>query len=1084
MPFPNFHSARQRSPDDFDPDGMGKGKKFKTTKITDGITAIIGKLKGNDDSTTIQTYRFDKEKFTAKEAKSWLKKHSLKIGMFEMITEEEIEELDHLKVGKDYKYKNGVIETPSAKEEETLSKKDEGVWAEFPGSWEDKQRKIRDAMRSSTVFGTVKNEWDLTLEATTSTQVIVSKYNEKGKNTYYIANWELNDKGVIEFSDVEEVEAKVVVTVIAEMKNEEIEVKRKVNESRNIKPINEIVRTDIAISEEVINEKTVKKGYVKVAQKAGVLNKNKRMYSEEVLSKAVEDAKQRIVEQGPLFVDWKHRTKKTDNGQLVSERDLRETVALIHDLNYHKEDGTVSLDDIRFVETQAGNDIVALLEGGAKLDMSQRADGSSVVVKNDSGEVRENVTSLFIDGWDFLPTGKASVSEAKFEIMTEMSEEMKEINNMPDKSVATIEDLTTLKNEMIEAINGLKRAEEKPVVEPKVEEKKTEETTKTEPIAEPKAEETKPDVNAEAIKVLNEKVDKSVIELDGIRRASDIAKLRQSVTKVLTEELSTEPYKNLTKSVKELIISSVDSNALYGKVDLANEETIKTEVKPLLDIEIDKVNKMAVAMKLEGIGFVLGQTSSPSGIVIVNEAQPYLELYNKIRVDVEKRIDKSFWRMPDNHESLPVLEGILKKFDEVNHNRLLLEANEQVTQLDIGVKVAIIARSVIDIAWRMLSALELANTETMGATIENIMIKSWLPVETAGRIDTDMAAIEIAETGTMPTAGVTYVAYPLLATRKAIRTFITSYAKAVAKGTPMNPEADAIAGLAQDVARRIDRLLYQLLITKAQMYSSTAVSTWETLTRVGATNEYESVNRGWMKFEWVKVYDANLNPTSANLQPLFHTTGTGTTLQKILIQNSNSDAFTYATHYTINYPDGSVTLTAAGVALLGAYSLQAKYEYTSNLETWSIVPDTGITLYDWLPNLRYAIAKSRATIKDRNYEATRMAVSHNMEALMTSGPQFTELGRSNAEALSQFNQIVNYAGLSPIRSSAVPDEWIPICEPKPLEYRIHTPWSISGPIKNADTGDDYYLAEEWSGSDCPLGQKVTLVGIRQIQNVT
>ena len=74
MPYPNYHSARIQDPDDFE--------KLRTKKIADGVLLIVGRLTG-ETKTSTQAYRFDKEIFTATEAKAWLKKHKIKYTSFE-----------------------------------------------------------------------------------------------------------------------------------------------------------------------------------------------------------------------------------------------------------------------------------------------------------------------------------------------------------------------------------------------------------------------------------------------------------------------------------------------------------------------------------------------------------------------------------------------------------------------------------------------------------------------------------------------------------------------------------------------------------------------------------------------------------------------------------------------------------------------------------------------------------------------------------------------------------------------------------------------------------------------------------------
>lgn len=76
MPFPNEHSARIRNPGEFQKDS------FRRKNIETGIDIIIGRLKGKK-TTTIQSYRFKKDKFTVAQAKKWLKDHDIEYISFE-----------------------------------------------------------------------------------------------------------------------------------------------------------------------------------------------------------------------------------------------------------------------------------------------------------------------------------------------------------------------------------------------------------------------------------------------------------------------------------------------------------------------------------------------------------------------------------------------------------------------------------------------------------------------------------------------------------------------------------------------------------------------------------------------------------------------------------------------------------------------------------------------------------------------------------------------------------------------------------------------------------------------------------------
>ena len=78
MPFNVEHSGRVKNPNLFVP------ASFRRKEITDGISIVIGKLKTDPTgSTVVQTYRFNKVKFTAEQARKWLKDHKIDTISFE-----------------------------------------------------------------------------------------------------------------------------------------------------------------------------------------------------------------------------------------------------------------------------------------------------------------------------------------------------------------------------------------------------------------------------------------------------------------------------------------------------------------------------------------------------------------------------------------------------------------------------------------------------------------------------------------------------------------------------------------------------------------------------------------------------------------------------------------------------------------------------------------------------------------------------------------------------------------------------------------------------------------------------------------
>lgn len=81
MPYENEHSARVKNPGSFQPDS------FRRKELSDGVSVIMGKLKG-ESSMTAQAYRFKADKFTAKQARDWLKENNITYIEFEPAAED------------------------------------------------------------------------------------------------------------------------------------------------------------------------------------------------------------------------------------------------------------------------------------------------------------------------------------------------------------------------------------------------------------------------------------------------------------------------------------------------------------------------------------------------------------------------------------------------------------------------------------------------------------------------------------------------------------------------------------------------------------------------------------------------------------------------------------------------------------------------------------------------------------------------------------------------------------------------------------------------------------------------------------
>ncbi len=995
------------------------------------------------------------------------------------------------------------------------------IWGSVVGSYEADQRLVSDAVRSSSLFGPVENEWELSVIATFADHVVVEN-DSFTPNKSYSADWSKDEVGDVVFSNVKEVKAEVVVKAIGEQKG----LLEAIRERTGTKSFDETIRTPITLID--INEGTGKDpvyvAKVKIAQRADVQNNNRRVYPEKVLHEAVTNLQSRMSKTGPRPMEECHNIETDGNGVTRNQRQLTRTASLIHELGWNDKEKTVSLDDIRFIGTDAGKNMLALIEGGYQPEVSQRAHGTSKFVKDEStGTAKEIVTSLFLDSWDWVPAGEAGVSEATvdFEVLTEVTDmpdkkvlDEEEVGTAIDSKLDGVEDriATKVTTSILESLNDTGEDEEpKPKpddtatpkdetvadTKPKPDDKPADKPEpKDKPDPEPKPDDTTTITESDAaiqgvrtdVDGVRKDLDESREMVEGLKKDKALTHLATAVPKILSEVLKGEDYKRFNDAQKALIVTNVKPASLYGTIDVYDEAKVKEALAPMLTEQVAYQDTAIAATKLETTGYPIRGSGGQSiaHVEVLHENIPNMEYMMKLEGAIDERLDKGSGKskivIGDNHELMPKLNEILAMYDAKNWGRLQNEANEEVTQTDIGAnRIASIDRVIIRASFRRLTALEFCDVGTMLTRIDDVMVESWNPAET-GDIADDMASIEIAEGGNIPTAGVQYTPVPVFATRKALRTRITSEAIATSRNTPMNAEADAVSGLVRDIQRRVDRLLWQLMITQSLAVSTTEVSAYETLTQVGATNEWSSLFEGWMQYELLKTVDGNLNPTGSKLGQLFDTPA-GNVLQAVDVREAGGDntALIYTTDYTVNWPDGTITLTAAGVIKEAGNNVEAKYTYSTNLQTWSKIPPSGVTLYQHLINLRNEVGNAMTVIQEANYDPDFMGTNVQLHNTITSGPQFTEAGRTPADALSRLNQVLNYSGLEPVMTTAIPNAWVVVGVKGATVYRIHTPWNMTGPIVNAATGERVFISEEYSAYEVPVKEKLHVVGITNLK---
>ena len=937
------------------------------------------------------------------------------------------------------------------------------MYMTIPGSFDAYRTMISKSLRDNppTDFGATDDGWGLHVEGIISEspyQIIVENY-EEGK--YYRADVDFDDEGVT-FDNIEEVE----MQVYTKAKNEMLKMESQISAVPE-KEFHEIYEAKINIED--------RNGHVDIAQKADVVNGNLRLYPKEVMRDAVNVAKEEIATKGPLLMDSLHRTGS--DGE--PETDLTKMVAVIHSIDFNEKMGTVSLPNITFVENQAGTDLMKLLEAGAKLQVSQRAYGTSVEEEQD-GEMVEVLKFLRIRGFDFVPSGEASVEKADFTLD----------EGVPQKETVEKEPATLEQGEQPSNDGGEIDMEPKELKEL---------------IAKSVAEamnESKQDDGASVLKEevtqLNTKLVEQGTAFAALQRDKDMDTLKVNAKPIIEAKLN--EYEHFNETHRDVIRDCIDLESIFPDIVNVNDvDELKKLLDPKVEAEAARTDKIIAANTLNRMGYPTGDmTNTSEGVTyatIQEEHIPGAETRKKLEADVISRFNEldgnrpDVWVMPKDHQGEEVLSELMEDFNRTNYHGLveeskrLNEANE-VGQANIGPYNVTIASMIVPVAWRRITAFDVVQMGRLRARVDQIPITKWTPdnVNPSGRFSSRWSDINIVEDAVIPLAGVDYDNFTVIATRKALRSQIRSEAVATARGSSMRPIIDTVAGLAMDVRDRTDQALWWLHVIRGMMHDVSEVSTFEDLTEDGITNVYESDNEGWLPMEWYKNFDTNSNPTTSGFRDLYPADGdgdvSGTTLQavEVVYSSSNTDML-FNTDYTVNWANGSISLTAAGVTKAGAEPVKAKYTHSNNFNTWSAVAPSSVTAYQHLRSLRRAIGLAKVRVTDRNYNPSFFAASADIHDLINNSPYMTNLDGTDADMLDRMANVTRFSGLSPIMTTALEDQFLVVGERNAACHHIHTPWMLEGPITEETKGHKFYIAEEYSADEIPVTDKLGIVGV-------
>ena len=954
--------------------------------------------------------------------------------------------------------------------------------AQLPNSFREYQSQIREALRTSPppeLAGADSYYLEGCIGDFPNKIIFEAHWwnKEPPVHKYFQADVSLGEGDAVKFENVIEVEIQAAVTAKDEMRKLE---ESDTSEHKKFVTLNETMDTKVhlvTIEEAAVGQKK-RTGKAELVQQGDIVNQNGRYYPGPVLKEATEYAKKRIEADGYLLMDSQHRI----NAKGDPENNIRETVALNKSIAYDEETAIVSLPEIEFVETQAGKDVIKLLEAGATFGISQRGVGSShTFINPQTGETYEKVDFVRFNGFDLVPSGQTGVKGARLESVTEgtqgqLSGAAEGGDGTPTEGAQGGASATGTGA----GGGNLTLTEERPA-----------ELALSAKDRELIQNNLKAGMETQqAVSLIEGKLAESQRVVDAVVRKQEVTHLKEISQTLLEQEI--EKYSRFNAEQKQLIISRISPVTLYDRIsDVYNEETVLQVLKPEIAKEVERTDETIATLKLEQIGFGAEQSTGLANahrgrtrIQIVNESFPDAELHHKVYEHVlqtvKKTLPKNAYMMQENDEKMRDLDKIMESFANHYGSRLLQES--QLSQADIGGRIATISAMVIPIAWRLITAFQVVDTEPMTTRILDKKIRKYSEDTTSTDVVTQYANLDPGEGGTIQSTKVTYGTYPIYSTRQALRHEITPEAIATAYNTPMQPLMDTVEALALDLRQRLDLMLWWQHIIHAARQSTQQVTTFETLTRVGTTNTWYAANKGWIPYAWHKTHDTEGNPTSAKFYSMLPAIGqsaapTGYGFQGVELQDSGNTALLYGTDYTVDFVAGTITLTAAGETKRGSDNVQAKYSYSSNINMWSRTPPSGTTLTEHIHSLRRSVGKARVAVGDRNYQPNFVAYNIDTEDIITQGNRMTYLGGSPSDLMDQMNQVMKYGGLDPVATTAIPKGYVIVGEKGSVCHAVQIPWMFSDLLTDEVTGKQYTLGQQFSASDCPVNARLSLVGL-------
>ena len=969
------------------------------------------------------------------------------------------------------------------------------VFAVVPNSFQQYWGDVQNALKDDPPDDLHRDDW-LYMEALmgdSPDQVLLECYKADGGRTYYLYDIAFED-GTVKWSNQREVEVEAYLKA------------KPVMESRLAKVVDppEELIIDQGDGQVIINAaEGAKIGYVEIAQKADVRNRNNRIYPKEVLSDAVERFKRRIRETGAAAMETMHR----------EERFIGDVCALIHDVTFNESTGIVSLPKIEFVDTQSGKDVMTLLDAGLEFQVSQRGYGfSHEEIDPVTGMKVQIMDWLQIDGFDLVWNGDASVEDSALSLNETVNAQQQQSAEPTNEGGS---DLTGQQEQ--QGSDSLQQPQQSPVRSPYFSGRSNERGNPTQgnpshvqeqqQQQQQQQREQQPLLNKEVLSLVQTAIEQAINPLK-TQLATETTELRQKefiriAEEVLDDVLAQHP--RFSPKQKEAIKSGVSVGALYPQVESLDVSSISRVLVPVLEREIEQADQVIATDHVKGWavnnqnvpyinnagGVTFTDVVNDGHISRIFDGQVYETLIEGTIDEMTRNNRQSEhnpegpWVMPLDDPGMRVLAAVMDTFIRDKAPQL---ANE--TQVSgLGIPINQLSMLLVPVVWRMTTFMQIAQLHPMTLPVEDIPVEKWVGAKATINDWERWNALDPGDSVDIPESVLNYEDYRLAVGYQPQHVRVSVKTRAFTRNTVMNPVMRSTALAAREVINQNDLTGWRALVMEAMKLDAGEVTEWPDATKIGSTDEY-TLRDGLIPYEWVVTHDTRDNVAKSGLIRNFPADGnsaadsvTERTLTPLEVRTKTSNtALLYGTDYTVDWVKGTITVTTSGQNKTGySNGIQANYSYATNISVWDAgtIP-TGLTFIDHLLDLRLKVADIRVKVKNRHYEPECLAMNYELMDKLSAGKNFTNEGGNAAQSLDVMSNVLRYAGSEVINTTALPTEYLLCSQKMSLLFGMHTPFHLTGAHITDNTGDQRHFGEQFAGMGVPAPEKASVCIVKNL----